>query len=387
MKVLQVVPTYFPAVRYGGPIRSVHGLSRALVARGHEVHVYTTNMDGPGDLDVPTSTAVDVDGVHVHYFPVPAARRLAWSPELRRALRESVRSYDVVHLQSVFLLPTLFGARAAAAAGVPYVVSPRGMLMRAALAGRSTFVKRAWIAAFERRSFREAAAVHVTAALEAEELDDLRPRSGRVAVISNGLEWPEEPSPFEAGPFSGIPRPYALFLSRISWKKGLDRLVRAWCRVPALHLVIAGNDDEGYEGTVRELVDECGLGARVSFVGAASDEHKWALYREAQVFVLPSYAENFGNVVVEAMAMGCPVITSDAVGACSIVADAGAGLVVSGEPQTIADAVNQLTTDPVRRRSMGEQGTKYVRDHLGWSAIAREMEQLYTAVQGAGTTP
>ncbi len=80
LRILQVVPTYYPAVRYGGPVRSVHGLSAALARRGHEVHVYTTNLDGPNDLDVPLDTPVDLDGVKVHYFDVPGLRRLHWSP-------------------------------------------------------------------------------------------------------------------------------------------------------------------------------------------------------------------------------------------------------------------------------------------------------------------
>src|SRR5687767_11328021 len=84
LRILQVVPAYFPAVRYGGPIRSVHGLCRALVRRGHEVHVYTTNVDGPANLDVPIERPVDIDGVQVHYFGVPALRRLFWAPALAR---------------------------------------------------------------------------------------------------------------------------------------------------------------------------------------------------------------------------------------------------------------------------------------------------------------
>ena len=78
LRILQVVPTYFPAVRYGGPIRSVHCLSKALVERGHEVHVFTSSMDGPNDLDVPLVTPVNMDGVLVHYFPVRWLRRLCW---------------------------------------------------------------------------------------------------------------------------------------------------------------------------------------------------------------------------------------------------------------------------------------------------------------------
>src|ERR1700722_2540477 len=124
LRILHVVPTYYPAVRYGGTIRSVHGLASALARRGHEVHVYTTSVDGANDLDVPLGRPVDLDGVAVHYFRVPALRRLFWAPALQHRVRERVAEFDVVHLHSVFLCPTWAGARAAARVGVPYVMSP-----------------------------------------------------------------------------------------------------------------------------------------------------------------------------------------------------------------------------------------------------------------------
>src|SRR5689334_8622158 len=130
MKILHVVPSYFPAVRYGGPIHSVHGLCKALAARGHEVEVFTTNVDGPVDTDVPLAAPVAMDGVKVWYFPAPALRRLYWSPAMAKALRERISSFDVAHLHSVFLWPTWAAARIARRGNVPYVLAPRGMLVR-----------------------------------------------------------------------------------------------------------------------------------------------------------------------------------------------------------------------------------------------------------------
>src|SRR3954471_9492384 len=127
MRVLHVVPTYAPAWRYGGPIVAVHGLCKALVARGHEVDVFTTNVDGDGVLDVPTDRPVERDGVRVRYFPA-RLRRLYWSPAMARALAADVRGYDLVHIHAVFLWPGVAAARAARRVHVPYIVSPRGML-------------------------------------------------------------------------------------------------------------------------------------------------------------------------------------------------------------------------------------------------------------------
>ncbi len=95
MRLLHVVPTYLPAVRYGGPIQSVHGLCAALAARGHDVHVFTTNVDGPGDSAVPLGRPVDMDGVNVWYFPSRWLRRLYWSPPMARALKRDVGTFDL----------------------------------------------------------------------------------------------------------------------------------------------------------------------------------------------------------------------------------------------------------------------------------------------------
>ena len=115
MKILHVTPTYVPAWRYGGPIVSVHGLCRALVRRGHQVSVYTTTVDGEGELSVPVASAQDVDGVEVSYFRCDGPRRLYWSTGLRRALAGCVRSFQIVHAHACFLLPPTWAARSAAA--------------------------------------------------------------------------------------------------------------------------------------------------------------------------------------------------------------------------------------------------------------------------------
>jgi glycosyltransferase involved in cell wall biosynthesis len=377
LRILHVVPTYWPAVRYGGPIRSVHGLAAALTRLGHEVHVYTTSMDGPGDLHVPLSTPVDVDGVQVWYFPVPRLRRLHVAPGLARQLRRDVAGFDVVHLHSVFLWPTWKAARAARKAGIPYIVAPRGMLVRDIIRRKSRWLKRAWVALVERRTLEQAARLHVTARGEADELRAQKFLNAPIVTIPNGVTFPEQPRLLSQGPFKGLPPRYALFLSRISWKKGLDRLIRAWKTVPDLPLVIAGNDDEGYQCQLEALARELGIAERVLFVGPASDEDKWALYAQAEVFVLPSYSENFGIVVAEAMAMGCPVIVTPDVGAGELVALAGAGVITCGEPLQLAAAVRQLLADPAARRRQGQAGREFARAHLSWEGIARRTCEMY----------
>lgn len=377
LRILQVVASYYPAVRYGGPIRSVHGLSAALVRRGHEVHVYTTNVDGPSNLDVPVDRPVDLDGVQVHYFPVPALRRLFWSPALGQRLRESAHDFDVVHIQAVFLWPMWAAARAAERARVPFVMSPRGMLVGDMIKRKSRWIKTAWIQLVERHSLAHAAGLHVTADLEATELEALGLPMPRVARIPNGVNFPDTYPPLEAGPFAALRRPYVLFLSRISWKKGLDRLITAWQSIPDVDLVIAGNDDENYLPMLRELAQSTGVAERVRFLGPVSDTHKWALYENAALFVLPSYSENFGNVVAEAMAAGCAVVVSPEVGISSLVRAVECGVVTPCDPPVLAAVINRLLADTAGRLELARRGKEAARKQLSWAGVAGEMENFY----------
>jgi glycosyltransferase involved in cell wall biosynthesis len=377
MRILQVVPSYLPAFRYGGPIRSVHGLSCALVQRGHHVEVYTTSMDGKHNLDVPLGHAIDVGGVKVTYFPVPWMRRLVWAPGLARRLRQTVHTFDVVHLHSVFLWPTWAAARIAQRAGKPYFLSPRGMLVGELIKRKSGWVKRAWIQLIERQTIAHATGVHVTSELEATDMRALGLKLPEIHYVPNGVQWPSKHKPLLAGPFANLPRPYALFLSRINWKKGLDRLIKAWPMVPNLHLVIAGNDEENYLPKLKALVQDLGVVDRVLFVGPVTDIDKWALYENAEMFVLPSYGENFGNVVAEAMAMSCPVVVTPEVGLAEIVRATGSGVVTAGEPKEFAASVCALSANASERKRMGRSGLRVARSEFSWDAVAARIEMMY----------
>ena len=380
MKILQIVPNYYPAVRYGGPIRSVHAMSTALVAMGHEVHVFTSSMDGPTDLDFPEGMAVNLDGVLVHYFHVPFLRRLAWCPAMRTALKSEASSFDIVHLHSVFLWPTWAAARVAKSCGVPFVVSPRGMLGPEVIRRKSRIVKMAWIRLIERRTLRESAAVHITSQLEAEEIRALGLTLPRLCCVPNGVSVPANYPTLENGPFAKLPRPYALFLSRISWKKGLDRLIKAWKWVPDLTLIIAGNDEENYLPELNALAGHEGAADRIRFIGQVGDEHKWALYENATMFILPSYSENFGNVVAEAMAVACPVIVTKEVGLASLVLETGAGVVADGDPELLAKAINDLHRGVRRREECGLAGQRAARATLSWTAVAVQIADMYRSL-------
>jgi glycosyltransferase involved in cell wall biosynthesis len=381
VKLLHVVSSYLPAVRYGGTIVSVHGLCRALVERGHDVHVYTTSVDGAGDSDVPHGEPVDIDGVKVWYFRSRHLRRLYWAPDLAAALSAHVAEFDVVHTQAIFLWPLWAAARAARRAGVPYVVSPRGMLERDLISNKSALLKGLWIAAIERHNLERAAAIHVTSSREVDEAAAFGFNLPPMREIPNGISF--EAASGEVPPaIDAIVRgePYVLFLGRVNWKKGLDRMISALARVPSIRLVIAGNDEENYRPVLDRLAARLEVTARVTYAGSVHGAGKAALLAHARLLVLPSYSENFGNVVLEAMAAGCPVIVSKDVGLADTVASSGAGLVVDGNADTLGAAISELLDDPAMGKAMGERGQRLAHERFSWPVVAAEMESLYRSV-------
>jgi len=380
MKVLHVVPSYLPALRYGGPIVSVHRLCAALVRAGHQVDVATTNVDGPGDSAVALGRRVDLDGVGVHYFPSRWLRRLYWSPPMRVWLRRHAADYDLLHLHSVFLLPTLVAARSAKAAGVPFVLSPRGMLVRELVRARSRWLKTAWIELFERRSLATAAAVHLTSAVELAAFDEYGfDTPARLAVIPNGVDLPAG-----APPMLADRPPYVLMLGRISWKKRIERAIAAMAEVPDLHLVVAGGDDEGLLPSLRKLAQDRGVAGRVAFVGPVHGEAKQAWLAGALAVVMVSYTENYGNVVLEALAQATPAIVLAQVGAADAVRAAAAGWVIDDSTEALVHCLRKLLADPVAARERGQRGALYVRSELGWDQVAGRMAALYADVVAGG---
>ncbi len=388
LRILHVTPTYIPAWRYGGPIRSVHGLCAGLARRGHEVHVFTTNVDGPHDSPVPLGVPVMLDGVAVRYFPSHRLRRLYWSPPLAAALKAELPRFDLAHLHSLFNWPPVAAARSCQEAGVPYLFAPRGMLVRELVGRKSRLLKSLWLALAGRSCLERAAGIHATSPLEITDAAKFGYRLPPFHLVPNGIDSGEselvagEPSPLIRRLIQGAP--YILFMGRVNWKKGVDRLLRALALLEGVKLIIAGNDEEGYRPELELLATSLGIGERVSYTGEVEGADKGALLRQARLLALPSYSENFGIVVLEAMAAGRPVVVTPEVGLASTVRETGAGIVAEGEPQPLADALARLLGDQELAERMGAQGRVTVQERFTWDAVALGMERVYEELLACG---
>jgi glycosyltransferase involved in cell wall biosynthesis len=388
MHILHVVPTYLPATRYGGPIVAVHNLCRALAARGHQVEVFTTSIDGPTDSAVRYDAPVMLDGVAVRYFASRWLRRLARAPAMIAPLRRAVADADVVHLHSVFLWPTWRAARMAQRAGIPYVISPRGMLVKKLIDSRNRAIKSAWITLIERSSLERAAAVHATSTLEAEEIQKFGFGLRQVAMVPNGVEDSVTerhgglPSPDIAA--LGREQPLILYFGRLARVKALDRLLQGFAQTRRGILAIVGTDYEGLAPELVRLARRLNVDHRFRLVPrSVTGADKDSAFAAAQVFVLASHSESFGNTVLEALLRGVPVIVTPEVGAAEVVRESAGGLVVDGDPTSLGRAMDWLTEDPARASAMGEAGRRHVGNHYSWQSVAARMEMLYQGLCAA----
>ena len=397
MNVLHVIPSFAP--RYGGPIVAAVGLTRELARRGHDVTVATTNVDGPGELDVPLNRPVPMDGVDVWYFPIQRPRWYHFSAPMGRALRELVRGSDVVHIHSVFLWPTTVAAFWCRRLGVPYLLRTTGSLDPVALSKRyvglrvstaSRAKKWLYLRTVGSLDLGGAAALHFTSEAEMESARRLR-LSPEGRVIPLGVDEPPIPG---IDDWASVRRQYpslegrkiVLFLSRLDPKKGLDMLAEAAGTLAEsrddFSVVVAGGGAPEFEAEVRAIYDRHGLSERTVFTGMVVGDDKWRLLRAADVFVLPSRHENFGIAVVEAMASGTPVVISDQVDIHREVAEAGAGLVTTLEPADVAGAIGRLLDDPDAAERMGRAGEALAARRYSWERVATDVEALYEEVVG-----
>jgi glycosyltransferase involved in cell wall biosynthesis len=305
---------------------------------------------------------------------------------LARALEGAIPQADVVHLHSLYLFHVWATARLCRRCGVPYLLRPHGTL-DPFLWKRHRARKAIMEALFQNRVLREAAAVHYTAE---EELRLAEPyvQGAKGVVISNGLDLEQYATLPPSGTFrSQHPeigdRRIVLFLSRLNFKKGLDLLVPGFARVARqrsdLHLVIAGPDDGELAATQARVAAEK-IVDRVTFVGMLDHQRKLAAFRDAAMFVLPSYSENFGIAIVEALACGVPVATTDKVNIWREIEQAGAGLIGPPAIDSVAQQIETLAADPARAAAMGERGKALVAQKFSWSKIARDLETVYRSL-------
>jgi glycosyltransferase involved in cell wall biosynthesis len=397
MRILNVTQSYAPFFEFGGPPVKVKALAQGLAAKGHQVTVLTADWglekkltgmpEEPAAVRGPFGNKREVKGVTAIYLPNWFHyHTVSWNPALGRYLRARLQNFDVVH---IFGLYDLLGVRVAGECrkrNIPYVVEPIGMFVPIV---RNIRLKNIYHRFYGRELFARASKVIATSEQEQSELIAGGVPREKIVLRRNGVEIPDQlPVRGKFRETLNIPldAKLLLFLGRLSQKKSPDLLLQAFADVfqrqkslqGSLHLAFVGPDEADMSARLKTLTAQSGLQAYVHFAGPLSGQAKWSAYHDADIFVLPSQNENFGNTAAEAIAAGTPVILTDQCGIASLLAETCA-LVIKHDQAELASAIESLLLGDSLYRRLSE-GCGKAATSLAWEEPLQEMEALYSSL-------
>jgi glycosyltransferase involved in cell wall biosynthesis len=356
---------------HGGVSRVVPQLADALCEQGCHVSVVTVNDSARSSTPVLPGRAKFLDAP-----ALSVANHRLWSPKFTERIAKSFTPCmpRLLHDNGLWGYTNYMAARYAARERIPLIISPHGMLEPWALQEKR-IRKRVAMAVFQKNILDSAAMLIVTAQSELESVRRAGLRQP-VAIVPVGVSMPTTP----ARHLTNSSARKILFLSRIHPKKGLLALVEAWHRVgqPGWQIIIAGPDEDGHLAQVRDLIRRLGLSSQFEFHGEVAGEAKRELYELADAFALPTFSENFGVVVAEAMSYALPVLTTRGA-PWSVLESINAGWWVEPGVDGLAEGLRKLlATTAGQRAVMGRAGRAYVAENLGWPLAGKMTYEAYT---------
>lgn len=381
MRLSVVIPSFYPAVKYGGPIYATLNLSEALAALGIDVYVSTTNAHVDQKLDVvPNKFTAMQKNLWVKYYDETKINR--FSIPLLLNLWKDVFAADLVHIQSIFSVSTPIALLYSRLFGKKILLSPRGSLCEWCLKERESF-KRGWIKWFI-RPFVGSVVWHVTSEKEANEVKILFP-GAQTVLITDGINLNEFSNPKRltkneyVKKFTSVDMYVThtiISLGRLHKVKGFDILIEAFSLLiqedPDAVLMIAGND-EGEKDNLTRIIQHCGLEKSVFLVGPLYGEDKATFLANADLFVMPSHTENFGIAFAESLAAGTPGIASNQT-PWEGIEEAGCGKWIANEQDSIVKVMRYMLRQD--KETMGSNAISFVSQY-DWSKIAIEFKELF----------
>lgn len=387
MKILHVIPYIAP--RYGGPSQAIVTMCTALASRNIDVLIATTNADGRECLTVPVEREITYRSLPVIFFHRQGHEAFRYAKGFARWADQHIQEFDLVHIHDVFQHVSIAAAAACRKHKVPYIVRPLGTLDPWSLQ-QKRFRKKLFWHLFIRRMLVGASAIHYTTE-EEKRLVETTLGLGKGVVIPNGLdlsifsEDARDESAFAAY------RPYILALSRLHHKKGFDLLIPAFARLSRhgnagnWNLLLAGDGDSEYVDHLKSLAAREGIEEKVIFTGWLDRKAKRQALSSASLMALPSYQENFGNCLVEALAHSVPVVVSPHVNLAPDVVSENVGWVAPMDIDGLCAILGEAISQETDRRLRGERGAVYSRRYLP-GAIAMKLEELYYSLDSHGST-
>ncbi|MFB2833808.1 glycosyltransferase [Floridanema evergladense] len=382
MKVLHVIPSISPTL--GGPTQVVLNLVKALRECKIEAEIVTTN----DNVDVPLYQCVEYAQVPVWFLPKSSLslKEYFFSPAITKWLWQNIRNYDILDNHYLFSYASTCAGAIARWQKIPYTVRTMGQLAPWALA-QSQRKKQIYSLLIERHNLNRAAAIHCTSEGEVKDVRNFGIKTPTVTLplgVKQPETLPDAKQKIRDKYQINSTIPIVLFLSRLHYKKRPDLLIRSLEKLAfnqtQFHLILAGTGEPEYLQYLQKLVLDSGLIAQTTFSGFVTGKDKDLLLQGSDIFVLPSFSENFGIAVAEALANGLPVIITPDIQIAPEISRANAGLIVAGEEETIANAIAQLISTPEQRYQLAENGKKLVKERYSWNAIAYQLTEAYRTI-------
>jgi glycosyltransferase involved in cell wall biosynthesis len=373
MRMLQVAPSLNRL--YGGPVYSVVAFARAARAAGVDV---TIAGPKPPDKELEWAHA-ELPGMTIHTFPTVGADAFILSLPLVTWLTRHASEFDVIHVHGLLNPVSSLSALVAVRKKVPLVLHPFGTLSQYTFKHRRRWLKRAYFRLLDGPNLREAGAVHFTTATERDEsLLHRLEWGGRAHVIPPPWIGDNVPS---APRMRDRPAVNVLIIARLHPVKNIEGLLDAWTtvvrRIPDARLTIAGDGKPDYIRELRARVARLGIKDSVKFTGFVRAAEKAQLLAAADLFVLPSYHENFGVVVLEALAAGIPVVLTPEVQISSFVVEHGLGRVAKRTPDAIADTIIEALGDTDLRVRCRDVAPSLLTEHFAPQKVGVMLRNMY----------
>jgi len=380
MKILHLVG-FYPEI--GGPFTVVKELLKKLSQKGISIKVLSPI---PKNYDKEKLIFIKDLPFEVEYIEEQLPRFIMPSFSLKFIDKIKQEETDLIHIA----MPFDFYSIAAYFSKKPYLISLHGTFMKEAYKMRKfkKIKKDFYMNIIGKKILKKAKFIHLLTQEEKEQFLEFYPEfESKIRVIPNGLDL----SQFEIDlNKSDLIKKYPhlkdkkiiLFLSRINWKKGLDILIPAFAKLhnedKNYHLLIVGKDDgDGFEKRVRQWVNEYGLTDAVTFTGLLTGKDKLIAFYGSDLFVLPSYSENFGVAVVEAMACGIPIVVSDKVGISREIKQYNAGTIVKIDVDDVYNGIKNVFSNLDKAKEMALNAKKMVHNLYDINKVADEMIKMY----------
>ena len=386
MKILHVTPFFKPSWEAGGPPRSVYELARRQVKKGHHVTVFTT--DGfKKRLDVEKNKPLDVEGIKTYYFRnlslyMAGALNFTLPYYLPLVARKKIKEFDIIHIHEHRTFLAMVAHHYAHKYHLPYLLQPRGSAPKV----NKNKLKEIFDKIAGNDIVYHSCKILATSKMEQEQYKNYFPLldMDKVELLPNGIDLDTYKVLPAEGQFRkeyGIKKEekIVLYLSRLYSTKGLDILIQSISEIledkPFIRLVIAGPDDH-YQDKLEEMISQLKIEDRVLITGPLYGKKKDEAYRDADIFVLPSQTESFGNVVVEAMASFNPVVVTRTCGVSEWL-NPDNSVVINYDKLELKRALVDLLNDNDKRIKMSQNARKKVMSTFNWDKIVDELDEIY----------